>query len=95
MPDGKVFSGAHAGFKALALSGQYVFLLRMYEKLPLFGPVSELFYQLVAHHRIFFSRFTVRASSEYGARLPDGSTGLFGGDVDIVSMARARAAETV
>jgi len=57
MPGGKVYSGAHAVFKTLALSGKHPLPLRLYEKLPLFGRVSELFYQLVARHRIFFSRF--------------------------------------
>lgn len=56
LPDGSVLSGAHAVFKALALAGRYAWLLRLYEKAPLFAPAAERCYQLVAHHRVFFSR---------------------------------------
>lgn len=56
LPDGAVFSGAHAVFKALAFSGKYAWLLRSYEKVPLFGPAAEFCYQVVAHHRVFFSK---------------------------------------
>lgn len=57
LPGGEVFSGAHAVFKALELGGRYAPLLRLYEKFPLFGPLAEFLYQVVAHHRLFFSRF--------------------------------------
>ena len=58
LPDGSVFSGAHAVFKALALAGRCAWLLRLYEKAPLFAPAAERGYQLVAHHRVFFSKIT-------------------------------------
>ena len=57
LPEGAVFSGAHAVLKALALSGRYRSLLRMYEKLPLCASLAEWFYQLVAHNRMLFSKF--------------------------------------
>jgi predicted DCC family thiol-disulfide oxidoreductase YuxK len=58
LPDGTVFSGAHAVFRALDLGGRYPWLLRLYEKRPWFATVAEWFYQLVAHHRVFFSRIS-------------------------------------
>ncbi len=57
MPEGTVFSGAHAVFKTLALGGRCQCLLRSYERFGLFGRMSEWGYQLVAGHRSFFSRF--------------------------------------
>ncbi len=58
MPDGTLFSGAHAVFRALDLGGRYRWLLRLYESRPLFAAVAERLYQLVAHHRVFFSKFS-------------------------------------
>lgn len=56
-PDGKTFRGAHAVFLALALSGKYRGLLWSYEHLPLFAPLTEAVYRLIARNRSFFSRF--------------------------------------
>jgi hypothetical protein len=58
LPDGTVFSGAHAVFRALDLGGRYRWLLHLYGKRPLFAAASEWFCQLVAHHRVFFSRIS-------------------------------------
>jgi len=57
LPDGSHFSGAHAVFKAFAVAGRYVWLLRCYEKVPFIGRISECFYIWVASHRSFLSRF--------------------------------------
>lgn len=51
LPDGSVFSGARAMFKALALSGKLPFFLWAYGHIPFFGRVSETLYQYVAGHR--------------------------------------------
>lgn len=51
MPDGVIFSGAHAVFKALDLAGRYGFLLRWYYRIPLFGRMAEWLYQIVARNR--------------------------------------------
>ncbi|MBI4132569.1 MAG: DUF393 domain-containing protein [Candidatus Sungbacteria bacterium] len=56
LPGGKVFSGAHAVFKAMDLAGVNRLLHRLYDHLPLFGRFSEFFYQWVAHHRFLLSR---------------------------------------
>ena len=58
MPDGEVFSGARAVFKALALGGRFSRLLWLYEKLPLFGRLTEFFYRFVARHRTLYSKFS-------------------------------------
>ena len=50
-PDGKVSGAAGAFFRTLALAGQKRWLLRAYEKLPGFAPVSESVYRLVSAHR--------------------------------------------
>jgi predicted DCC family thiol-disulfide oxidoreductase YuxK len=57
LPEGQVFSGAHAVLKALALGGRYGRLLRTYECSSSFGKISEWSYQLVAGHRSFISKF--------------------------------------
>jgi predicted DCC family thiol-disulfide oxidoreductase YuxK len=56
-PDGAVYSGARAVFKALALGGRASWPLALYERVPLAGPFFEFCYRLVAGHRSFFSRF--------------------------------------
>jgi len=53
MPDGMIYSGAKAVFKALDHAGKYRWLLRCYERVPGFGWASERFYQLIAGHRSF------------------------------------------
>lgn len=55
--DGVVASGAHAIFKALESAGKFRILHWLYERVPLFGRISEFAYQFVAHRRMFFSRF--------------------------------------
>jgi lipase maturation factor 1 len=61
LPDGRVFSGAHAVFMLLTLGGRNGFFLWAYDRLRLFALISEWFYQMTARHRPFLSRF-------YGAR---------------------------
>ncbi|MDD4955691.1 MAG: DCC1-like thiol-disulfide oxidoreductase family protein [Candidatus Omnitrophica bacterium] len=56
-PSGAISSGAHAVFRALSLSGKNSFFLKLYERIPFFGRVSELVYQAIAHNRSFLSRF--------------------------------------
>ena len=51
MPNGEHFSGAHAVFKLLASVPGKAFLLRFYERLPGFAPVTETVYRLIARHR--------------------------------------------
>ncbi len=58
MPDGTVYSGACAVFRALHLGGRYRWLLRLYERRPLFAVLAERLYQFVARHRVFFSKFS-------------------------------------
>jgi len=59
LPDGSVISGAHAVFKALGFSGNfYRSLDRLYDRLPLFGKLSEKAYQWVSDHRSFLSKFS-------------------------------------
>ena len=58
LADRSVYSGAHAVFKALALVGKFVWLLKLYDNLWLFRFLSEGFYRAVAGHRIFFSKLS-------------------------------------
>ncbi len=53
---GAVLSGAHAVFKALALAERFRLLHACYEHVPLFGRISEVLYQWVAHHRLLLSK---------------------------------------
>ena len=57
LPDGSIFSGARAVFKAFAIAGRFVWLLKCYDHAPLFGRIAEGGYKLVATHRTFFSKF--------------------------------------
>lgn len=66
MPDGSVTSGAHAIFKALEIGERLRYLHWFYEHVPIFGRASELIYQWVAHHRMFFSKFFVGAVKKCG-----------------------------
>lgn len=54
---GKVYSGAHAVFKSLALADKYRALLWLYEKFLPFRWISERFYRFVARNRRLSSRF--------------------------------------
>jgi len=59
LADRSVYSGAYAVFKALALAGRFVWLLKLYENVWLFRLLSDGFYRLVAGHRAFFSKLSV------------------------------------
>ena len=56
-PDGRVYSGAHAVFRALALGGSRI-PVWAYRYVPGFAFVSEAAYRLVADHRPLFSAIT-------------------------------------
>lgn len=58
MPDGVVFSGAHAVFKSFSIVNKYRLLLWLYEHVCCFASLSEWSYQLIARHRSFLSRFS-------------------------------------
>jgi predicted DCC family thiol-disulfide oxidoreductase YuxK len=57
-PDGLVYSGAEAVFRALAHNPNRQWPLRYYEKSPAFACITEWAYRFVAEHRILFSRLT-------------------------------------
>ncbi len=57
-PDGGVYGGAEAVFRALALNPHEGWLLDWYEHSPVFAHASEWGYRLVARHRGFFSGVT-------------------------------------
>lgn len=63
LPDGTVFSGAKAVFKALALNGKTEWL-NIYEKIPFLGGLFEWSYQIVAHNRTTFSKLTQSPSCD-------------------------------
>jgi len=58
LPTGEVYSGVEAVFRALAQAPKKSWSLWLYQRLPLFRPLSEFFYGLVARHRIIFSKLT-------------------------------------
>jgi predicted DCC family thiol-disulfide oxidoreductase YuxK len=55
LPSGKVFSGAHAVFRALACARKERWMLWVYRKIPGVAIFAELFYMLVAGNRGVFS----------------------------------------
>ena len=57
-PDGSFCSGAQAVFKALSYAPNGKWLLRAYEKVPGFAPISEWGYRQVAGNRKIFSALT-------------------------------------
>ena len=57
-PDGGVYGGAEAVFRALALNPHEGWLLDWYEHSPVFAHASEWGYRVVARHRTFFSAVT-------------------------------------
>jgi predicted DCC family thiol-disulfide oxidoreductase YuxK len=58
LPEGKVYSGAHAAFGLLALAPGHGFWLWLYERMPGVAPVAEVAYGLIARHRSFAYRVT-------------------------------------
>jgi lipase maturation factor 1 len=56
LPDGSVYGGAEAVFRALAESGRERWLLGLYKKIPGFAEMTELLYDEVATHREFLSK---------------------------------------
>jgi lipase maturation factor 1 len=57
-PNGRVYGGAEAVFRALAHNPHEVRLLDWYMRSPVFARVTEWGYRLVARHRGFFSVLT-------------------------------------
>ncbi|WP_269525226.1 thiol-disulfide oxidoreductase DCC family protein [Coraliomargarita parva] len=51
LPDGTVFSGAHAVLRTLSIAGRYPRLLVLYEGFPLFRWLMDLGYRFVAANR--------------------------------------------
>jgi len=62
LPNGQRHSGAHAVFIALALAKRCLWLLWLYDYVPLFGKISEIIYQFIAEHRSLLS--SLRRSSK-------------------------------
>ena len=56
--DGSVYVGAEAVFRSLTYAAAGGWLLWMYRHVPLFAPLTEACYRLVAAHRVGFSRLT-------------------------------------
>jgi hypothetical protein len=65
-PDGRVFSGAAAAFRALASNPRHRWLRQYYERQPRFAAATEWVYRLIARNRPFFSWLTRLA---YGAHV--------------------------
>ena len=59
-PDGRTTGAAEAVFRSLSLAGQKRWMLRAYEHVPAFAPISESFYRLVSHHRSLADRLDTR-----------------------------------
>lgn len=57
-PDGDVFCGAEAVFRAFAHGGRRRWVLGLYQRLPGFAPVAEGLYRFIAGHRRIFSALT-------------------------------------
>ena len=57
-PDGEVFCGAEAVFRAFAHSRRRRWALGLYRRLPGFASVTEAVYRFIAGHRGFFSTVT-------------------------------------
>ena len=57
-PDGKVFCGAEAVFRAFAHNARRRWALGLYQRLPGFAQVTEALYRFIAGHRQFFSALT-------------------------------------
>jgi predicted DCC family thiol-disulfide oxidoreductase YuxK len=59
--DGRVYSGAEAIFRSLAVRPSRAWPLWLYRHVPGFGPLSEGLYRLVAANRSFLSRLSRRS----------------------------------
>ena len=57
-PDGEVFCGAEAVFRAFAHNSRRRWVLGLYQRLTGFAPVTEAVYRFIAGHRKFFSALT-------------------------------------
>lgn len=66
LPDGRVLSGAHAVLKAFDLAGKRRTLHWLYERMPIFGRISELAYQFIAHRRLLISRIFFQSVKKCG-----------------------------
>lgn len=58
VPEGKVYEGAEAVFRALGYSRNWRWLFWIYQKAPGVAPVTEWVYRWVADHRQGLSRWT-------------------------------------
>ncbi len=65
LPDGQVFSAAHAVYRSLAVVPGYGWLLWAYEHVPGFAAVSEWCYRRIALHRSFSYHATVWLWGKY------------------------------
>lgn len=66
LPNGELFSGAHGVFKAFEIAGTWRVLHWLYDHIPLFGRISELIYQWIAHRRLLFSGLFFRSVKKCG-----------------------------
>lgn len=66
LQEGSVVSGAHAVLKAFDIAGRLKVFHWFYEHTPLFGRVSELVYQWIAHRRLLFSRIFFKSVKKCG-----------------------------
>jgi len=60
LPDGKVYSGPDAAYKAFQLAGKYTFLTKWYAEKEWFQKLSDWGYQKVADHRYRLFEWTKR-----------------------------------
>jgi len=58
LPDGSVYDGAEAVFRALACNPDHGWPLWLYRKVPAVAVGTEFLYRFVARHRTAFSRLT-------------------------------------
>src|SRR5579863_10120646 len=58
LANGEFLSGARAVFTTLTFAKRMVWLLWVYQHVPIFARLSEAAYRLIASHRSFFYHFT-------------------------------------